>query len=121
VQTGNHPHKRNCNASKRYITATPISIKASIKRELIAMLHHRSDQMPRLLPHSRAENIHAKSMGAPPTYPFHRICNCQRTPGEPGPPQTLGSSREAPCRRRPLVCQRDYRIYDNFFETHSTY
>jgi hypothetical protein len=50
VQTGNHPHKRNCNASKRYITATPISIKASIKRELIAMLHHRSDQMPRLLP-----------------------------------------------------------------------
>jgi hypothetical protein len=52
---------------------------------------------PTCPPHSHAKNIHASSMEAPPTYPFHSVCNCQRTEDK----QTL-IARHARCFQRRL-------------------
>ena len=45
-----------------------------------SQLHPSSDKVPRLFPtHARTKRAAAENTGAPPTYPFHRICSCQRT------------------------------------------
>src|ERR1019366_8479258 len=92
----NQPHKRNCNASKETSRQHPDKHQNQLRQSSWSNPVNNQIQCPDRSPHSRVENA-----GAPPTYPFHRICNCQRTPGNPDrvkPGFVAGGALYAPAR-----------------------
>jgi hypothetical protein len=79
---------------QEYATATPIKASKPAKTELIAKLHRQQTSMP------KPSFPYGKDTRAPPTYPFHRICDCQRTEGTQMP-----SARNLRCFRLRLPAE----------------
>lgn len=59
-----------------YVTVTPFAHHANRNR-----VHGQNSAIDRARCPTRSPHSHAKNTWAPPTYPFHSIFNCQRSPG----------------------------------------